>query len=185
MKLKTAGFATAAAMAVAVFAYAQPPGRMFRDATGATATGTTVVTPTDAVTTYLSLTASQIAGFDAIRTTAQTAATPIETQLRTKMLALRAAMNATPIVAATITSLQAEIATLQAQLDKIQSDARAQMIATLTADQKTKLAVLTAAAAIRNEVQGASMIGLVAGGPGFGGGRGGPGGGPGGRGKGF
>src|SRR3954466_9491487 len=109
MKLKTVGFATVAAMAVAVFAYAQPPGRGFRDAVTGTSS-TTQVTPTEAVTTYLGLTASQITGFDAIRTTAQTAATPIETQLRSKMQALRAAMNATPVVAATITSLQAEIA---------------------------------------------------------------------------
>ncbi|MEO5922856.1 MAG: periplasmic heavy metal sensor [Bryobacteraceae bacterium] len=178
MKLKYAAIATVAAMAVAAFAYAQPPGRGFRGA--ATTTGTTRVGPDAAVKTYLTLTDSQLTGFDAIRTTARTASEPIRTQLRTKMDALRAAMNATPVVAATITSLQADIAALQAQLDKIQADARAQMIATLGADQKTKLAVLTAAAALRGEVQGASMLGLVAGGPG-----GGPGGGFGkGKGKG-
>jgi Spy/CpxP family protein refolding chaperone len=120
----------------------------------------------------LSLTDSQLTGFEAIRTTARTASEPVRTQLRAKMDALRAAMNATPVVAATIPSLQTEIAALQAQLDKIQADARAQMIATLSADQKTKLAVLTAAAALRGEVQGASMIGLVEGGPGGPGGRG-------------
>ncbi len=94
-------------------------------------------------------------------------------------------MNATPVVAATITSLQADITALQAQLDKIQADARAQMIATLGADQKTKLAVLTAAAALRGEIQGASMIGLVEGGPGGPGGFGGRGGGKGKGGRGF
>jgi Spy/CpxP family protein refolding chaperone len=185
MKLKTIGFATTAAMAVAVYAYAQPPGRIFRDAAATTASGTTPTSPTAAVTTYLSLTTAQLTGFDAIRATAQAAASPIQTQLRSKMDALRTALNATPIVPATVTALQADIAALQAQLDKIQAGAQAQMIATLTADQKTKLGVLTAAAALNGEVQGASRLGLVSGGPGFG--RGGPGGpgGPGGRGKGF
>jgi Spy/CpxP family protein refolding chaperone len=133
----------------------------------------------------LNLSDSQLTGFQAIRQTAQTAAEPIAQQLQTKMQALRAAMNATPVVAATITSLQAEITALRARLDKIQADARAQMVVTLSADQKTKLATLTAAAALREEVQGAAGIGLLEGGPGgFGGrGKGGPGG-PGGRGKG-
>jgi Spy/CpxP family protein refolding chaperone len=126
------------------------------------------------VKTYLGLSDSQLTGFQAIRQTARTASEPIIEQLRTKTQALRAAMNTTPVNATTIDSLRAEIAALQAQLDKIQTGARAQMTATLSADQKTKLATLTAAAALREEVQGAAGIGLLEGG------RGGPGG-PGGR----
>lgn len=186
MKLKMTGLAVTAALALAVFAYAQPPGRGVR---GVTATGTAPTPPVDAVKTYLTLTDSQITGFEAVRTTARTAAEPILTQLQAKRQALRAAMGANPVVAATIAALQTEINTLQAQLDKIQTGARDQMAALLSTEQKAKLATLTAAAALREEIQGASVIGLLeGGGPGFGGGRGkgGPGkGGPGGRGKGF
>jgi len=170
MKLKLVGFAVTAVVAVGMLAFAQGPGgRGFR---GATATGTAPVPPVDAVKTYLSLSDSQITGFDAIRKTAMTAAEPIAQQLQTKMQALRTAMNATPVNAATITSLQAEITALRTQLDKFQSDARAQMAATLSADQKAKLATLAAAAALRDQVQGASALGLLAGGPGGPGGRG-------------
>lgn len=160
--------------------YAQPPGRGAR---GAAAVDGTVPAPIDAVKTYLSLTDSQITGFQAIRQTTATAGEPIQQQLQTKMQALRTAMNATPVNAATITSIQAEISTLRAQLDKIQASAQAQMVALLSAAQKTKLATLEAAATLRDEVQGASILGLVSGVPGGPGGFGGPGG-PGGRGPG-
>ena len=175
--MKLAAIVLAATMVM----YAQPPGAGRRGATPAGAPAFTP--PTDAVKTYLSLTDSQLSGFDAIRQTARTSAEPIAQQLQTKMQALRAATNATPVNAATITSLQAEITALRAQLDKIQAGARAQMAALLSAAQKTKLATLEAAAALREEVQGAATIGLVDGGPGGPGGRG-PGG-PGGRGRDF
>jgi Spy/CpxP family protein refolding chaperone len=172
-KLMTA----AAALFAALCLNAQRP----RFADGATATSTAGATTTPpgitAVKTYLSLTDSQIAGFDAIRTTAQTAEQPIFEQIRTKQQALNTAMRANPVDATTVASLQTDINTLRAQIDKIDSGARDQMTATLTADQKTKLATLTAAAALSDQIQGASMIGLLArpaGGPG----------GPGGRGKG-
>lgn len=176
MKLKYAGLAVTAVVAVAMLAFAQPPGR------GAGAMKGTP--PVDAVKTYLALSDSQLTGFQAIRQTAMTAAQPISQQLRTKTQALRTALSETPVNATTITSLQAEITTLRAQLDKIQADARAQMAATLSADQKAKLATLTAAADLREEIQGAAGIGLLEGGPGGPGGRGGPGGPGGGKGKG-
>jgi len=171
-----------AALFAALCLNAQRP----RFADGATATtGTTTNPGLDAVKTYLSLTDSQLTGFAAIRTTAQTAEQPIFEQIRTKQQALNTAMKANPVVAATIAALQTDINTLQAQIDKIEASARDQMTATLTADQKTKLATLTAAAALNQQIQGASQIGLLArpaGGPG---GPGGPGGGfGGGRGKG-
>lgn len=177
MKLKIAVIALCTA---ALFAYAQPFGRGGRFAS-TTSTGTaTPPAPVDAVKTYLSLTDSQVTGFQAIRQTAQTAAQPVMDQLRTKHDALRTAMNANPIVPATVSALQAEITALETQLKKFQTDASAQMKALLGADQKTKLATLEAAAALRDQVQGAAMIGLIDGPSG----RGGPGfGGPGGRGK--
>lgn len=172
-KLMTA----AAALFAALCLNAQRP----RFADGATPAGTTATNPgLDAVKTYLSLTDSQLTGFDAIRKTAQTAEQPLFEQMRTKQQALNAAMRANPVVAATIASLQTDINALQAQIDKIESGARDQMTATLTADQKTKLATLTAAAALNEQIQGASRIGLLArpaGGPGGRGGPGGPGGG--------
>lgn len=175
-KLMTA----AAALLAALCLNAQRP--RFANAPGTT-TSTTTAPPIDAVKTYLSLTDSQISGFDAIRKTAQTAAQPIIEQLRPKEQALREAMRANPVNATTVASIQTEINTLRTQLDKIQSDAQAQMAATLGTDQKAKLATLTAAAALHEQIQGASMLGLIDGpGPG---GPGGPGGGFGkGKGKG-
>jgi Spy/CpxP family protein refolding chaperone len=163
--------------------YAQPPGRGARGA-AATTTAMTLTPPTDAVKTYLTLTDSQMTGFAAIRQTAMTAGQPLADQIRTKSQALQTALSQTTIDTTLVASLRAAITALQSQIDKIQSDARVQMVALLSAAQKTKLATLEAAAALRNEVQGAAIIGLVdggQGGPGFGG-PGGPGGrGPGGR----
>ncbi len=169
-------------MTATMIVYAQPPGRGPRGAAAAA-----VTPPVDAVKTYLSLTDSQLTGFQAIRQTAMTAGQPIADQLRTKQQALQVAINQTTIDTAAVTTLKAAITALQAQIAKIQSDARAQMAALLGTDQKAKLATLTAAAALRNEVQEAAMIGLVDAGQGLGGfgGPGGPGGrGPGGRGPG-
>ena len=175
MKLKIAVILMSAA---ALTAQAQPFGRGGRAATATTGTTTTPPAPIDALKTYLSLTDSQVTGFQAIRQTAQTSAQPLIQQLRTKQEALRAALNASPIVPATVSSLQADIATLETQLKKIQTDASAQMQALLGADQKAKLAILTAAAALRDEIEGAALVGLIdgPGGPGGLGGRGGPGG---------
>lgn len=131
------------------------------------ATTSTVPAPVDAVTTYLTLTDSQLTGFTAIRQTEQTAAQPIQTQLRSKQEELRSALKATPVNTATVTSLQTEIAALKAQLDKIEADARTQMAALLTSAQKVKLATLEAAAALKEEIQGAEMVGLLSGGPGL------------------
>jgi Spy/CpxP family protein refolding chaperone len=158
----------------ASFAFAQRPD-LFRDAT--TTATTTLTSPTDSVTTYLALTSSQLTGFTAIKTTMQTSAQPILTQLQTKLEALRTALKATPVNTSTVTSIQNEITALRAQLTKIQTDAQTQMKALLTSDQKLKLAALEAAAALQDEIQGASILGLMGAGPGISGpGFGGPGG---------
>lgn len=187
MKLNITTIAITGALAAAMLVFAQPPGRGFRGA----ANGTAPTPPTDAVKTYLALTDSQLTGFEAVRSTARTAGQPVAEQLRTKMQALRTARNANPVSESTVNALQAEVTALQAQLDKIRTDAQAQTVALLSADQKAKLATLTAAADLREEIAGAGMLGLMDGGrgpgpgPGFGG-RGGPGGkGKGGKGKGF
>lgn len=178
MKLNITTIAITGAVAAAMLAFAQGPGRGFR---GGAADGSAPTPPADAVKTYLVLTDSQLSGFEAIRTTARTAGQPIAEQLRTKMQALRTARNANPVSESTVNALQAEVTALQAQLAKIQTDARAQMAALLSAEQKTKLATLTAAADLREEIAGASMLGLMEGGRGPGPG---PGPGPAGRGKG-
>jgi Spy/CpxP family protein refolding chaperone len=188
MKPTTLNFALVAlagTMFASMYLNAQRP----RFADGATGTtSTTVAPPIDAAKTYLGLTDSQITGFDAIRQTARTAADPIIEQLRPKEQALREAMRATPVDATKIAAIQTEINALHTQLEKIESDSRAQMVATLSAAQKAKFANLEAAVALREQVQGASMLGLLEGGPGGRGGPGGPGGGKGkdkGKGKGF
>lgn len=177
MKLAAKVVAIGLTLTASMVMFAQPPGRGGRGAAAVDAKGGP---STDAATAYLSLTDSQLAGLQAIRQTARTASEPVMQQLDTKRQELRTAMNATPVNATAISTIQAAITALRAQLDRIQESARAQMKALLSTAQVTKLATLAAAAALRDEVQGAMRIGLVEGG-----GPGGPGGrGPGGRGPG-
>lgn len=130
---------------------------------------------------YLGLTDSQLASFEAIRQTAQTAAQPIAQDLRAKMMELRQAIRGGTADAAAIAALQTEITTLRDQLAQIRSDAAVQAKSALTADQVAKVETLEAAAALRQEVQQAARVGLLAPpegedgpGPGFGPGRRGP-----------
>ncbi|MEO8098766.1 MAG: Spy/CpxP family protein refolding chaperone [Acidobacteriota bacterium] len=139
-----------------------PPPAAFDAVAGMPATGTATNPGLDAVKTYLELTDTQITGFQAVRQTAATSATPIQTQLQTKLQALRTALGQTPVDTASVTSLQTEIAALRTQLENVQTNARTQMIALLSAAQKLKLASLEAAAALRDEIQGAAGIGLLA-----------------------
>jgi Spy/CpxP family protein refolding chaperone len=161
MKLKLAAFT----LSLAALAYAQFVGRGMRGAAADRAAGS----PQQAVRTYLTLTDSQMAGLQAIRQTAQTAAEPLLEQLRAKQQALRVALNQTTVDAAAINALRAEITVLEERLKRIRDDARAQMMALLGPEQKAKLATLEAAAALHAEIQGAAAMGLLEGpGPGFG-----------------
>lgn len=176
-KLTAALLAVAAVIGYAVVSHAQPP--RARGADGAVKTKGAAAS--NSIVAYLALTDTQLASFEAIRTTARTAAEPIMEQIRTKHEALRAAREANN--ATLMASIQLEIDALEKQLETQRANAQTQMVGSLTADQKAKLATLTAAAALFDEVRGAAGIGLLTppegAGPGFG-----PGGGKG-KGKGF
>lgn len=178
-KLTAALLAAAAVISYAVVSHAQPP-RM-RNADGAVKSKG--ARSNDAIVAYLSLTDTQLASFQAIRTNTHTAAEPILEQIQAKREALREARqndNATLMA-----NLQLEIDALQDQIEKLHADAQVQLVGSLAADQKAKLTTLSAAMELFDEARQAAGMGLLTppegvGGPGFG-----PGGGKGkGKGKG-
>jgi Spy/CpxP family protein refolding chaperone len=119
-----------------------------------------------------------------IRTAADTASQTYFTQLRTKEQALNTALRANPVDSAAVTALRADITSIQSSITKVHTDATTQEVATLSPAQQAKVATLAAAVALRDQIEGAARLGLIAnpgGGPSFGGGPGGrgPGGGKG------
>jgi hypothetical protein len=181
MKHKTSKFsavllAAAAVIGYAVVSHAQPP-RM-RSADGAVKSKG--APDNAAIVAYLSLTETQLASFEAIRANTRTAAEPIFEQIQTKHEALRAAREAGN--ATLMASLQLEIDALQNQIEKLRADAQVQLVGSLAADQKAKLATLTAAMALFDEARQAAGLGLLTPPEGVGGPAFSPG--PGGKGKG-
>lgn len=151
-KLAAAFVAVAIVIGYTVIGNAQPPRARGAD-------GTKGTPPTASIVAYLTLTDTQLASFAAIRENTRTAAQPILEQIRTKRDALREARQAGNT--SLVTSLRAEIAELDAQVEKLHDDAQVQMAGSLNADQKSKLATLTAAAQLFDEVRGAAGLGLL------------------------
>jgi len=91
----------------------------------------------DRLTTLLSLTTAQATQATTIFTNAQTAITPLETNLSTYHTSMQAAVksNAT----ATIDQLATQIGTANGQITALQNKADAAFYAILTADQQAKL----------------------------------------------
>ena len=115
------------------------------------------------LTSMLGLSSSQAAQATTIFTNAQTAITPIQTNVRTYRTSLQKAVIANDVTS--IETLSGQIGTAEGQMLATESKANASFYAILTADQQTKAA---------------SMPGILGGGPGgMGmGPMGGPGGGP-------
>ncbi len=110
------------------------------------------------LTNMLGLSSAQAAQATTIFTNAQTAASPIQTNVRTYRTSLETAVKANDVTS--IEMLSGQIGTAEGQVLAIESKANASFYAILTGDQQTKAA---------------SMPGILGGGPG---GMGGPGGGP-------
>ena len=149
---------------------AQPPG------TGAGAVSQATFTEVKAA---LTLTDAQVTALTQIRQAEATAIQPITTQLQTKQQALQTSLTAgtTAVAAGT---LVLEIEGLRKQIVTIETNARNQATGVLSADQRTKLQALDAAAKLQPAVSQARTLNLLApstatSGSNFGGGPGGRG----------
>jgi len=162
MRLTTLMFAAAAL--AAPLAIAQLP------------SGPPAAPPIDAVKAYLSLTDSQLASLATIRQNEMKAIQSIMQDIATKEKALHDTLDKGTTDALAVGKQVLDIDALHKKADQAHTDAQAQAAAVLTAAQKTKLAALDAASKLRQEVQQAVMLDLLA--PPQGGGPGGPGGRP-------
>ena len=137
-------------LAAAAIAVAQPP------------SGTLAAPPTDAVKAYVGLTDSQITSLTAIRQNEMKAVQTVEQDIATKEKALHDALDNGSTDALALGKQLLDIAALRKKADQAHTDAQAQAAAVLTAAQKTKVAVLDAASKLRQEVQQAVILDLLA-----------------------
>jgi uncharacterized protein YoxC len=126
----------------------------------------------DDLKTYLALTDAQVTSLTAAHQAALTSAKTYTDQIREKQQSLRTLTDATAIA-----NLMAEINALQEKMKAIMEAARVAAAGTLTTAQQAKLKTLQDAAALRDEINQAGGLGLLAapegstsgfGGPGFG-----------------
>lgn len=130
------------------------------------------------VKAYLGLTDAQVTQLTQLLTQQRTAAQTLMDQIRTKEQALQTQLSQGSTNAAALGQLLIDIQALRKQVSGLQDTYRAQAVATLTADQKTKLAALDAAAKLQPTIHEANMLNLLAPAAGTGGGVGGRGFGP-------
>ncbi len=131
---------------------------------------------------YLGLTDAQITQLQQLRANTAQTLRPIFQQIQAKETALRQALSAPGVNAATVGQMLLDIQALRPQITQAQQSLNQQAVALLTADQKTKLQTLVTAQQLEPDVRGAVGLGLLAppansamsGMPGFGF-RGGPG----------
>ncbi len=141
--------------AVATFAFAQGPEGMgwFAEA-GAP--------PIDELKAYLGLTDTQITALQTIRQQQRDSMQQARTDLRTKEKALGDLLNSTSPDPTAVGRAVLEIQTLRQSLRKNDTSLQDQARAILNDAQKTKLATLEAAAGLRDEIQQATMLHLLA-----------------------
>jgi hypothetical protein len=131
--------------------------------------------PVDAVKAYLGLTDSQITSLTAIRQQEMMAAQTIQQALASKSKALQAALEGGTTDAMTLGTQLLDIEAQRKKLDQLQSTAQGQAASVLSTLQQAKLATLVDASKLREDVQQAGILGLIALPPGAGpGGPGGP-----------
>jgi Spy/CpxP family protein refolding chaperone len=115
----------------------------------------------DEITAYLGLSSEQVTKLKEIRTAEFEANKSVREQIRTKREALRTALSGTSPTANELGTLLLDIHNLQKQIDASDDTYREQAVALLTVDQKTKLAVLKAAEALRPSIQQALFLNLL------------------------
>ena len=127
---------------------------------------------------YLNLTDTQVQALQQLRQNSMASMSSVHAQMRTAEEALQTKMQSgNSSDAAAADSLMMQMSALRKQIEQAQVSLTQQSVATLTADQQTKLKALQAAADLQPDIMQAQMLGLLARparGPG--GGFGGPGG---------
>lgn len=133
----------------------------------------------EALKTALGLTDAQVTALDQLQQSKRTQIEPLMQQMMTQRTALRDAMQKATPDAAAIAAILVQIQALQKQIQAVDASFVTQSVATLSADQKTKLTTLQNAQKVMDAVHQAEMLNLLTrpeGGPGEPGALGGPGG---------
>jgi Spy/CpxP family protein refolding chaperone len=121
-----------------------------------------MVAKTDQVQSYLNLTDTQIQALKQLHESEMAAIKPIMQQMAPLHQSLRAQVQSGSADAATAGKLVLNVQSLQQQITATHASFRAQSIAVLTADQKTKLAALESAAALMPTIHQAMSLNLLA-----------------------
>jgi len=118
--------------------------------------------PVDAIKAYLGLSDSQITSLTTIRQQQMTAGRAIQEAVAAKNKALQDALERGSLDAMTAGTQLLDIAAQRKKLDQLQTSALAQAAAVLTAAQQTKLTALVEASKLREDIQQAGGLGLIA-----------------------
>jgi TolA-binding protein len=121
-----------------------------------------------AVKTYLGLSDAQVTTLQSLRTQEMSQVQTLQTQIQAKHTDLQKLLDAGSTNAAQIGQLMIDIQALQKQFEAIHTNYRNQAVATLTDAQKTKLKALDDASKLRDEIQEANFLNLLAPAPGTG-----------------
>jgi len=117
---------------------------------------------TDQVQSYLNLTDTQIQALKQLHESEMAAIKPIMQQMAPLHQSLRTQMEGTSTDATTAGKLVVSMQSLRQQITATHASFKAQSLAVLTADQKTKLAALEAAAALMPAIHQAMGLNLLA-----------------------
>ena len=117
---------------------------------------------TDQVQSYLNLTDTQIQALKQLHESEMAALKPIMQQMAPLHQSLRTQMQGTGADAATAGKLVVSMQSLRQQIAATHASFKAQSLAVLTADQKTKLATLESAAALMPAIHQAMSLNLLA-----------------------
>jgi Spy/CpxP family protein refolding chaperone len=142
---------------VAAVAVAQPGPRRF--AAGAPADA--VAPPADAVKTQLGLTDAQVTALQQLRQQEATATQTIHQDIAAKQKSLRDQLNAGVTDAAALGRLLLDIEALRKRTETAHASYQTQAVATLTADQKTKLKTLEDAQKLQLAIMQAIGLNLL------------------------
>ena len=121
-----------------------------------------MVAKTDQVQSYLNLTDTQIQALKQLHQSEMAALKPIMQQMAPLRQSLNTQMKETSGDATAAVKLVANIQGLQQQIAATHASFKAQSLAVLTADQKTKLAALESAAALMPAIHQAMSLNLLA-----------------------
>jgi Spy/CpxP family protein refolding chaperone len=114
-----------------------------------------------ALATYLGLTDTQIQSLKTVAEQTRATVQPLMQQIGEKSKALAELRRAGSTDAAAIGNLVVQIDALEKQVQEARAAAKTQALAVLTADQKTKLAALEAAAKLMPAIRQAENMGLI------------------------